>query len=129
MGCVGYLDGPPGPPTDECYDGIFYDAVQDVSILVVHYGGVITASVWKGAAASLPWTYLYFNGNITERGEASGEMTLYFSESGDLIVPDVVLTLPNDRECNLRNTLTFSLAYTWEGMAHGENFTLTRQTP
>lgn len=121
---TGYIDGG-SPPSDECFTGIFSDG--NVSLLVVHNRRIISASGWKEPAATVPWDYIYFNGSISRHGEARGEITLYFPEFTQLTVPDVIISLPNERECNLRNSLTFSIAYTWEGMAYGENYSLTRE--
>lgn len=131
---VCFLSGCPGgilydgeAPSDGCFNGLFNDALQGVSIHVVHNGGVVAASGWKEPEASVPWNYFYFNGNITRTREARGEMTLYFPEFIELRIPDVILSLPNDRACNLRNSLIFYLAYTWEGRAYRENYNFSRQ--
>jgi hypothetical protein len=113
------------PPSDVCFTGIFSNG--NISIQVIHDTGMVTASGWKEPVATVPWDYIYFNGSISRHGEARGEITLYFPEFTQLTVPDVTISLPDDRECNLRNSLTFSIAYTWEGLANGENYTLTRQ--
>lgn len=126
-GCIGYLGGPsPSLPTDECFTGIFSNT--NISLQVVHNSGTVTAAGWKEPAAIVPWDYLFFDGNITSHGEASGVITLYFPEFRELTVPNVIISLPNDRACNLRSSLTFSIpAYTWEDRGYDRgNYSLTR---
>ena len=128
-GCTpGYLGGSSPPlPSDACFTGTFSDG--NVSILVGPDTGPITASGWKldTTATDPPWDYIFFDVSISGHGEARGDITLYFLPDRRLTVPDVIISLPNDGECNLRNSLTFSIAYTWEGTAYGENYSLTRQ--
>src|SRR3990172_10027161 len=101
---TGYLGGASPPLSDVCFTGIFSNG--NVSIQVIHNRGMITASGLKRLAGTVPWEYLWFNGNISRRGEARGEITLTFlPDFGELPFPDVIIiSLPNDRECNLRNS-------------------------
>jgi hypothetical protein len=129
-GCTGYLVGST-TPADMCFTGKFSDG--HISLQVVHNGGSVTASGWREPATSVPWDYLFFNGHISRVGESRGEITLYILPHGTITtitettISDRTLSLPDDRECAIRNSLIFSLDYTLEGVPHGENYNLTRE--